>query len=136
MQNSWMFLGIESLIVAVLLLGWYFGARRLNFNIHHLVVYTVILAHALVVFFWMIPTAQEISNWVFSNPIGNLRLVLHFGIGMVADILSIALAVLFIFRRDMPLSILRRARPVMITTLTLWVIAYGLGVVNLLLRYL
>jgi hypothetical protein len=130
-----MVLGIESLIVAVLLLGWFFGARRLNFNIHHAVVYTVILIHAVIVAVWMIPIAQiAISHGLLGDPIVNMGYILHFTIGMTADALSIILAVLFIVRRDMPLSLLRRARPLMFTTLILWIISYGLGLVNLLLR--
>ena len=138
MQTSLIVMGIETVIIIVVAIGWYLGARRMNFNLHHVAVYSVILVHLIIVGAWMWPRAMyAIENFgLLNDPVGNLRILAHFGIGLTADLLSIILALVFIWKRDIPLNVLRRARPVMILTLILWIISFGLGAYNLLLRYI
>jgi hypothetical protein len=126
----------EALIIFGLLCGWYFGARRLNFQVHHGFVYTAVLIHSITVFVWMLPASQwAISSGILLNFAATWRLSLHFIFGAIADILGMMLAVTFVIKRDMPLALLKRARPIMITTLLLWILTFATGILNFLFKY-
>lgn len=126
---------IESFILLILLIGWFYGARRLNFNLHHGAVYTIIVAHILTLTLWMIPIASGAISFLLTDPVQFWRPLLHFILGTFALIFGIILGIIFLIKRDIPLKLLRRARPLMILTLTLWVLSFVVGFVNYLSRY-
>ena len=126
---------IETVVVVVLLIGWYFGARRLNFNLHHGVVYSIIVAHILTLGLWMIPIASGALPFLLTDPVRFWRPLAHFILGILALVFGIILGILFLIKRDIPLKLLRSARPLMILTLALWIISFVLGLVNYLSRY-
>jgi predicted small integral membrane protein len=118
---------LETVIVIVLLIGWIFGARRLEFTLHHRVVYSIILIHSITVGIWMIPRAVLFMGNVIANPLGYWHVILHDTLGIMAVILGIIVGVTFIIRRDMPLKLLKRFRPVMLLILFLWITTFFLG---------
>ena len=118
-------LTVEALVIFGLLCGWYFGARRLNFRIHHGFVYAAIIIHSITVAVWMFPPAQRaITSGFLLNFAATWRLSLHFIFGAIADMLGIMLAIIFAVKRDMPLTLLKRTRPFMIMTLILWILTF------------
>ncbi|MFW9997242.1 MAG: hypothetical protein ACFFD4_34680 [Candidatus Odinarchaeota archaeon] len=125
----------EILLVSVLLTGWYFGARRLNLDVHHGAVYGAISIQVLIVGTWMLPRFLRAASFVLSDIIGRLPVVLHVICGTLTVINGLFLTILFLIRRDIPLKILRRARPFMITELIVWTITLALGTLNFVNRY-
>ncbi|MHA2141881.1 MAG: hypothetical protein ACXADC_12795 [Candidatus Thorarchaeota archaeon] len=119
----------ETVIVIMLLIGWLFGARRLEFTLHHWAVYSIILIHSITVGIWMIPRALLFMDSVIADPVGYWHVILHDTLGIVAVILGIIVGVTFIIRRDMPLKLLKRFRPVMLVILVLWITTFFLGFV-------
>ncbi|MFW9799992.1 MAG: hypothetical protein ACFFD9_06130 [Candidatus Thorarchaeota archaeon] len=121
----------ETFVLIVLLIGWLYGARRLEFRLHHRAVYSVVLIHAVTVGPWMIMRAMLFaSQGLFDDPISSWYQILHDALGIIAISLGFIVAVVFLVRRDMPLKLLKRTRPVMILILTLWVVTFLLGVMS------
>ena len=60
---------IETILVVALMVGWLYGARRMDFKTHHRAVYPIVLIHSITVGVWMIPIA-----------IGRLPIIPVFGI--------------------------------------------------------
>ncbi len=121
----------ETVVVVGLLIGWYFGSRRMKFTIHHGAVYSVVLVHLLTVSIWMIPQALLLaSSGLFSDPLGNWYQIAHDMIGLLAIGLGSILVLVFITRRGMPLKLLKKTRPLMIVTLVMWILSFGLGIVS------
>ncbi|MFW9943795.1 MAG: hypothetical protein ACFFB7_02255 [Candidatus Sifarchaeia archaeon] len=116
---------LETFVVVVLLTGWLYGARRLEFRLHHWAVYSIILIHAVTVGPWMMSRATLMN--LFADPAGNWLQILHDTLGIIAIALGFIIAVVFLVKRDMPLKLLKRTRPVMILILTLWIITFILG---------
>ncbi len=116
---------IEMLIFSGLLFGWYFGARRLNLDLHHYMVYGATGIHSLIFLVYMFPKALNGFSYVLQT--GRLLPLLHWGTGLIAVISSLTLATTFLLRRDIPLSVLKKVRPLMIITIISWVIAFSLG---------
>lgn len=126
---------IESIVVLVLLIGWYFGARRLNFNLHHGVVYSIVVAHVLTLSLWMIPIASGAIPFLLTDPVRFWRPLSHFILGLLALVFGLVLGLIFLIKRDIPLKLLRRARPLMILTISLWIISFVLGLATYLSKY-
>ncbi|MFW9887658.1 MAG: hypothetical protein ACFFER_05710 [Candidatus Thorarchaeota archaeon] len=120
---------LETVIVIVLLIGWLFGARRLEFTLHHRAVYSIVLIHSITVGVWMIPRALSLVSYIMADPVGNLPLILHDTLGIIAVVLGLIVGVTFIIRRDMPLKLLKRTRPIMLVILVLWLTTFFLGIV-------
>ncbi len=127
---------LEVFIVVVLVVGWIYGSRRMDFDLHHRAVWLVALLHFLTVGFWMIPRAIERLSFMLSNPILNWYQIVHDTIGIIAIVLGIVLVLLFLIRRDMPLKLLKRTRPLMFLTIGTWIIAFVLGVYWFLLGWI
>ncbi len=127
MQIAILVMLFETVMMAIILLGWYYGARRLDLKLHHRAVYSMVFVHLVGVTLWMIPRALSISSEVFENPGTYWYLIVHNILGFVALSMGIVLSLLFILKPDMPLSLLRRARPAMILVLIVWSVAFILG---------
>jgi len=109
----YMVLVLEIFIVIVLVIGWIYGARRKDFNLHHKTVWLVALLHILTVGFWMIPRALERLSFMLANPIANW----------------------FLFKKGMPSKLLKQTRPIMFLTIGTWIIALILGIYWFLLAW-
>ncbi len=118
---------LEISIVLVLLIGWIYGARRMNFKIHHRAVWFVALIHLLTVGFWMIPRSLERLSFMLANPIANWYQILHDAIGILAIGLGVILVLMFLVKKGMPLKLLKRTRPFMFLTIGTWILAFILG---------
>jgi hypothetical protein len=118
---------LELFIVIVLMVGWIYGARRMDFNLHHKAVWLVALAHFLTVGFWMIPRALERLTFMLANPIANWYQILHDVVGILAIGLGVVLVLLFLVKTGMPLKLLKRTRSLMFLTIGTWIIAFILG---------
>jgi hypothetical protein len=125
---SYFVLFLEIIVLLALLIGWRYGASKMNFNLHHKAVYLVVLIHILTVGLWMIPRAIERLAVMLSNPITFWYQIVHDIVGILAIGLGAALVILFLIRSGMPLKLLRRTRPFMFLTVGVWVIAFVLGV--------
>ena len=119
---------LEIIVLIALLIGWRYGASRMNFRLHHQAVYGVVLIHILTVGLWMIPRAMERLSIMLENPITFWYQIVHDIIGTLAIVLGAILALLFLIKRGMPLKLLKRARPLMFLTIGVWIIAFLLGV--------
>ena len=119
---------LEIIVLLALLVGWRYGASRMNFNLHHMAVYGVVLIHILTVGVWMIPQAWARLGIMLSDPITFWYQIVHDVVGILAIALGAILALLFIVKRGMPLKLLKRTRPFMFLTIGVWVIAFLLGV--------
>ena len=120
---------LEGLLILSLIIGWYLGARRLNINLHHYMVYSVTVIHFLIFLLWMFPGFLRSLPGALNDPLPKLLQISHWTSGLVAIVLSLFLTLLFLLNRDIPLDLLRKVRPVMIVTLICWSIAIILGAV-------
>jgi len=125
---SYLVLFLEIIVLIVLLIGWIFGARRMNFKLHHKAIYLVVLMHILTVGIWMIPRSIERLSVMLSNPIMFWYQIVHDIVGILAIGLGAVLVVLFLIKSGMPLKLLKRTRPFMFLTIGVWIIAFILGV--------
>jgi uncharacterized membrane protein YfcA len=133
---SYIVLLLEVIVLIVLVVGWIYGARRKDFNLHHKAVYFVALIHMLTVGVWMIPRALERLWPMLANPIMNWYQIVHDITGILAIGLGVLLVVIFLLRSGMPIKLLKQTRPLMFLTLGTWIIAFVLGVYWFLLAVL
>jgi hypothetical protein len=132
---SYIVLILEVIVLIVLVVGWIYGARRKDFNLHHKAVYFVALVHMLTVGVWMIPRALERLSLMLANPIMNWYQIVHDIVGILAIGLGVLLVVIFLARSGMPIKLLKQTRPLMFLTLGTWIIAFVLGVYWFLLAW-
>jgi hypothetical protein len=119
---------LEIIVLVTLIIGWRYGASRMNFDLHHKAVYLVVLIHILTVGFWMIPQAIDRLSVMLSNPITFWYQIVHDIVGILAIGLGAILVILFLVKRGMPLKLLKRTRVFMFLTIGVWIIAFILGV--------
>ncbi len=119
---------LEVIVLFVLIVGWIYGSRRMDYNLHHRAVWFVALIHMLTVGLWMIPRALDRLSFMLSNPIANLYQIVHDILGILAIGLGVVLVVIFLVKKGMPLKLLKRTRPLMFLTIGIWIIAFVLGV--------
>ena len=100
----YMVLILEIFILIVLMIGWIYGSRRMDFNLHHRAVWLVALLHFLTVGFWMIPRAYERLSFMLANPLLNWYQILHDVVGILAIGLGIVLVLMFLIKSGMPLK--------------------------------
>ncbi|MFW9907427.1 MAG: hypothetical protein ACFFEF_02525 [Candidatus Thorarchaeota archaeon] len=117
----------ETVLLSALIIGWLYGARRMDLKLHHRVVYPVVLVHFLTVGLWMIPIALGRVSIMLADPIGNLYQIIHDTLGILGIGLGIVLTIMFAFKRDMPIKLLKKARPLMFLTIGVWILAFILG---------
>ena len=132
---SYIVLILEVIVLIVLVVGWIYGARRKDFNLHHKAVYFVALVHMLTVGVWMIPRAVDRLSLMLANPIMNWYQIVHDIVGILAIGLGVLLVVIFLIRSGMPGKLLRRTRPLMFLTVGTWIIAFVLGIYWFLLAW-
>ncbi|MFW9961846.1 MAG: hypothetical protein ACFFDV_12575 [Candidatus Thorarchaeota archaeon] len=129
-------LGIEIIILLVLILGWIYGARRMDFKFHHKAVWFVVFLHILTVGLWMIPIAIARLTLALSNPLLYWYQIVHDTVGLLAIGLGAILVVMFLVKGGMPLKLLKKTRPFMFLTIGTWIIAFFLGFYWFLLGWL
>lgn len=132
---SYYVLILEVIVLIVLVVGWIYGARRKDFNLHHKAVYFVALVHMLTVGIWMIPRALDRLSLMLANPIMNWYQIVHDIVGILAIGLGVLLVVIFLVRSGMPIKLLKQTRPLMFLTIGTWIIAFVLGVYWFLLAW-
>ena len=120
-------LPVEIALLAALIIGWLFGARRLNLRLHHGIVYSVVAIQVAIIILWMAPAALAYLS-TFSYPNENLFIIVHAIIGIAAVSLGVALIVTFLIRKKPALQLIRRTRLVMISTLIIFFIVAAIGV--------
>ncbi|MGY5876435.1 MAG: hypothetical protein RTU30_11875 [Candidatus Thorarchaeota archaeon] len=118
---------LESVVLIALIVGWIYGSRRMDFNLHHRAVWFVALVHMLTVGLWMIPRALERLSIMLNNPIVNWYQIVHDIVGILAIALGVILVLVFLIKKGMPLKLLKRTRPLMFLTIAVWVVAFILG---------
>lgn len=118
----------ETVLVVVLMISWLYGAKRMDFKVHHRGVYPVVLLHAITVGLWMIPISLERFPIMIADPVSNWYQILHDMLGMIGVGLGIIMALVFGPRKEMPLKLLKKTRPVMFLTIFVWVVSFILGV--------
>jgi len=133
---AFLVLGIEIIILLVLLLGWVYGARRMDFKLHHKAVWFVVFLHILTVGLWMIPIAFARLTLALSNPLLYWYQIVHDTVGLLAIGLGAILVVMFLLKGGMPLKLLKKTRPFMFLTIGIWIIAFFLGFYWFLLAWL
>ncbi|MHA1949810.1 MAG: hypothetical protein ACXAAO_07765 [Candidatus Thorarchaeota archaeon] len=119
---------LEVVVLLVLAIGWIYGSRRMNYNLHHKAVYFVALVHMITVGVWMIPRAVERLSFMLADPIQNWYQIVHDVVGIFAIALGVLLVVVFLVKTGMPLNLLKLTRPLMFLTVGTWIIAFVLGV--------
>ncbi|MHA2233554.1 MAG: hypothetical protein ACXAB4_13815 [Candidatus Hodarchaeales archaeon] len=126
----------ESILILALITSWILGARRLNITLHHRVVYSAIPANLTLILLWMLPKPLKRFENLLQDPIKNWNLLAHYILGAITITMAVGVILTFIVNREIPLVILRRARPVMIAILFLWIVTFSLGAWNYYNRYL
>jgi hypothetical protein len=121
-------LPIEIFILALLIIGWVYGSRRRAFSLHHRAVWLVVLLHIVTVGVWMIPQALIRLSIALSNPLVFWYQIVHDFIGILAIGLGAILVVIFLIKGGMPWKLIRRTKSLMILTISIWIIAFILGV--------
>ena len=117
----------ETVIVVALMIGWLYGARRMNFKLHHRAVYPAVLFHSITVGAWMIPIALERLPLMLASPMENWYQIAHDTLGIIGIALGLIMVLMFVTKKEMPLKLLKRTRPVMFLTVAIWVISFILG---------
>ncbi|NWF95005.1 MAG: hypothetical protein HXY34_02585 [Candidatus Thorarchaeota archaeon] len=125
---------LECVMMIVVAIGWWYGARRLDFRLHHRAVYSIILIHLLGVSLWMIPQALSALPLVMANPQTYWYVIVHDTLGILTIGMALILVVAFLIRPDLPLRLLRRARPIMIIVLTTWTVTFLFGAAMFVLK--
>ena len=133
---AYIVLFLEVIVLLVLTIGWIYGARRTDYNLHHKAVYFVVLVHMLTVGVWMIPQAIARIPFMLGDPIANWYQIVHDVIGMLAIVLGVLLVIVFLIKTGMPLKLLKSTRPLMFVTIGTWIIAFLLGVYWFLLAWI
>ncbi len=127
---------VETILVIALMIGWLYGARRMDFGTHHRAVYPIVLIHSITVGVWMIPIAIGRLPIMLANPMVFWYQIVHDMLGFVGISLGIILALLYVFKRDMPLKLLKRTRPIMFLTIGVWFLSFVLGLYWFILGYI
>lgn len=133
---------IEICLLFMLLLARY-NARRLKIGMHHRYVYTVVIVNTTIITTWMLPKILTILGRIFSgktNPISVWYYLLHATFGSIAIILGLFVCVVFflkVIRKELiPLPLLRRMKPIMVTTFIFWILAFLMGVFIYINKYI
>ncbi len=127
---------VESIVFLSVMIGWLYGARRMDYDTHHRFIYPAMLIHVITVSLWMIPRAMQLAEeGLFDDPVGNWYQIVHDAIGFVAIALGLIIALTFLVKSDMPLNILQKAKPLMWVTLGLWLVSFVLGIIAYLARF-
>ena len=114
----------ETIFFGMLIIGWYFGARRLDFKFHHWMIYTSVPLHIVIVVIWMFPRFLYGLTFITVQPITVISMLFHVIAGIIGLVIAIGLLIVFIVNRDLNISILKKTRPFMFATLILWVILF------------
>ena len=117
----------ETILVVGMMIGWLYGSRRMDFKVHHRAVYPIILIHAITVGVWMIPIAFERLPFMLANPAENWYQIAHDMLGFIGVLLGVVMALMFGPRKEMPLKLLKKTRPIMFLTIAIWVLSFILG---------
>lgn len=126
---------LEVIVLLVLVVGWIYGSRRRDFNLHHKAVYFIILVHLLTVGFWMIPRAIERVSIMLGNPLLYWYQIIHDFVGMFAIVVGVLLVVVYFVKTRMRPTLLKHTKSLMLLTVVTWIIAFVLGVYWFLLGY-
>lgn len=124
---------ILSLLIIGLFIGWFYGARRLNLDLHHIAVYGATILVFLIILLWMGPriisvlTSSSSSYYSSSPSIGS---IIHAIAGLIVLIAMLVVSIAFIIKRDIPLALLKKMRYFMIGILVIFPIVFVLGILN------
>ena len=105
----------EIILMVLLFIGWYKGARRLNIDLHHYIVYSVTIIANFLFLIWMAPkiTVDRYFS-IISNFPDTYKPTIHMTLGLIVLILMITVSGIFIVNRDININRLKRYKPLMI----------------------
>ena len=133
---------VEIVLITILIFAR-INARRLKIDTHHKYVYSVVLVNTTIILTWMLPRELNIINLILQgriNAIAVWYLLFHALFGSVAITLGIFLCLVFlmkVLRKDLvPLTLLRKMKPIMITTFIFWSLAFFFGCMVFVNRYI
>lgn len=126
-------LTIEVILVCALLMARY-GARRLNLKIHHGVVYSITIINGFIIVFWMGQRALRFLPRQLERFPDSFMFFTHVVLGLTTMTLALGLTSLYLVKvvkkETIPLPLIRRTKPIMITTAILWILTFIVGVIN------
>ena len=132
----------EIILFIILLLARY-NARRLKIHQHHKYVYSAVLVNSIVILTWMLPTELRLVNNILAgrlDPLNVWYVLIHGIFGIIAITLGIFLCIVFLIRvlnKDLiPLPLIKRLKPIMITTIICWTFAFLFGLLIFVNKYL
>ncbi len=133
---------VEIILFGLLLLARY-NIRRLRIQNHHKYVYTAVLVNSIIILLWMIPVELRLLNRVSSgktDPLAVWYYLLHGLFGLIAISLGIFLCLVFLMRvvkqELIPLILIKKMKPLMITTFIFWTLAIFFGIMIFLNKYI
>ena len=133
---------IEIILLLILLFARY-NARRLKIQTHHKYVYTIVLVNVTIILTWMLPGELRILDLIFQgriDPIAVWYVLFHALFGSIAIILGISICLIFLVKvlkqELLPLSLISKIKPLMITTFVFWLSAFVFGAIIYLNRYI
>ncbi|MDF1541117.1 MAG: hypothetical protein P1Q69_19625, partial [Candidatus Thorarchaeota archaeon] len=98
-----------------------------DFKLHHRAVYPSVFIHAITVGAWMIPIAIERLPITMLSPAENWYQITHDILGFIGITLGIIMALMFVTKKEMPLKLVKKTRPVMFLAVGVWLISFILG---------
>ncbi|MFW9917166.1 MAG: hypothetical protein ACFFGZ_16285, partial [Candidatus Thorarchaeota archaeon] len=102
---------------------------------HHRVVYIAVPVQFGLLILWMIPKPLKSLDFLLDDPIKNWNLLAHYILGLMTIGLALSVVITFIIYRGIPLTVLRKVRPLMIAILLLWIVTFSLGAWNFYKKY-
>lgn len=118
----------EIIVVIMLIVGWYFGARKLNIDFHHYMVYSATIIAVFIFIIWMGPKVFPDRFFsIISNFPETYKATIHMILGLITLILMITVSTLFLVNRDININRLKRYKPLMITIAILFPIVVITG---------
>ncbi len=99
----------------------------MDFKLHHRAVYPSVFIHAITVGAWMIPIAFERFPIMLPSPVENWYQITHDMLGFIGITLGTIMSLMFVTKKEMPLTLLKRTRPVMLFTVGIWLASFILG---------
>ncbi|MHA2104938.1 MAG: hypothetical protein ACW981_16035 [Candidatus Hodarchaeales archaeon] len=133
---------IEIILVLMLLLAR-FNIRRLKINNHHILVYSIVIINTIIILLWMLPGELRLLQRVLDGATDPLRVwhvLIHASLGTISMLGALLLTVTFFMRvikKDLiPLGLIKRMRPIMLTTFVFWLLTFIFGVYIYLNKYI
>jgi hypothetical protein len=124
---------VEIILICLIILAR-LNIKRLKIGNHHKYVYSSVLVNLIIILTWMLPGELRLLDRIIqgrTDPLSVWYLLIHATFGSIAILLGIFICLIFflkVIRQELiPLGLIRRMKPLMITTFVCWSVAFFFG---------